>query len=87
MKKLFKRLVRLGVYVDTPEELVDEVKVVNSVKVQGAILMILGVVPSYIFVPQHSVFTTAILVMHLVAAICTLEANRRGAYHFAKWVL
>ncbi len=86
MKKLFKRLVRLGVYVDTPEELVDEVKVVNSVKMQGAILMILGVVPSYIFVPQHSVFTTAILVMHLVAAICTLEANRRGAYHFAKWV-
>ncbi|NQV51804.1 MAG: PAS domain S-box protein [Flavobacteriales bacterium] len=86
MKKLFKRLVRLGVYEDTPEELVDEIKVVNSIKVQGAILMILGVIPSYIFVPQHSVFTTAILLMHLVAAVSTLEANRRRAYGLAKWI-
>ncbi|MEQ9188037.1 MAG: ATP-binding protein [Cryomorphaceae bacterium] len=76
----------MGVFEDTPEELVDEIKVINSIKVQGAILVLLSTIPSFLLLPEHKLFTAVILLLHLMAAFIVVQCNARKDYTAAKWI-
>lgn len=85
MKKYFSRLVRIGVFPDTPEDLVDEIKVINSIKIQGAVMVWLTGILTLIAMPRHAPFIIGLLLVHLVVAVAVVRMNGVKRYNLAKW--
>jgi len=86
VKRLFRRLIRIGLYADTPDDLLDEIKAINSIKFQGVIIVWLTGLATMFVLPHHALFLSAVMVMHLLAATFVLYANHRKAYGPAKWL-
>lgn len=86
MKTLLDKLVHLGIESDTPHELVDEVKVINSIKIQGAIMVALSGIVTMLLLPQHALFVFGITLVHVLSAFFVLAFNAFKGYEFAKWI-
>ncbi len=86
MKTLFHRLIHQGIDDNTPSDLVDEVKVINSIKIQGAILILTGGVTTAFFLPEFAGFIALLLGIHVVSAIAVLSFNAAKAYDISKWI-
>ena len=86
MKTLLDKLVHIGIESDTPPELVDEVKVINSIKVQGAIMVALSGVITSLLLPEHSIFVLGVTLAHVLSAVLVLFFNAFKGYEYAKWV-
>lgn len=86
MKNLFHRLIHQGVDDFTPSDLVDEIKVINAIKIQGAILVIIGGLTTMYFLPEYTGFILLLLGIHVASAVGVLTLNAAHAHELSKWV-
>lgn len=86
MRDFFKRLASSGIYPDTPNDTLDEIRVINSIKVQGALMVWAAGLSIILFMPSHWIFILSVLVIHLFAAILVLTLNSRKSYTAARTI-
>ena len=56
MKDVFHKLVNAGIFPHTSIELIDEIRVINSIKIQGALLVWAAGLTKIYFIPAHWMF-------------------------------
>ena len=84
MRNLFNRIVGTGVYPDTSRGQTDEIRVINSIKLHGAIMVWMSGLSVIYFMPAHWIFVLSILFIHLFAAILVFALNSRRKYNIAR---
>lgn len=84
MKDVFHKLVNAGIFPDTSIELIDEIRAINSIKIQGALLVWVAGITTMYFMPAHWMFIFSLISVHLIAVLAVLVLNSRKEYALAK---
>ena len=86
MNKLFKRIIRIGITPELSLDRVDEIKVMNSIKVHGFLAVSLSCVGASFLLPEHARFFFVLALTHSIATVSIMLLHSLGEHRIAKTI-
>lgn len=85
MKTLFKKAINAGVKPDMAIEMVDELRVMNSIKIHGVAFVWLVGFSLILLVSAHANLVAALMITHAAVCAAVIWLNKNNFYTTAKW--
>lgn len=86
MNKLFRRIIRIGTSPDLSPARIDEIKVMNSIKVHGFLAVFGSCLVAAFMLPEHARFFAVLALTHSIATVSIMLLHSLGEHRVAKTI-